>query len=575
MPIISATIAAAFTEITDATANTSTSDLMAAGDSFTGTLATAGDTDSVAITLTAGQAYSFSLDGSGVSPILDTYLRLESITESTIAFDGDSGPGFNSSLTFTATTSGTYYIEADNFNSAYQGGYAMTVSAAADLPVFTHDEIADQLTEGFWDWYWGSTGSFAFNVSPGGSLSVDIDGLTTAGQTLAISALEAWTNVTGINFTFVSSGADISFDDESAGAFAGPDWISGNTIISSSVNISTAWLDTYGTTLDSYSFQTYIHEIGHAMGLGHAGNYNGSATYGVDNHYANDSWQATVMSYFSQTENSSITASYAINVTPMIADILAMQTLYGVATDQRTGDTTYGENSTAGGYYDQLSGLGGAITFTIFDNGGIDTIDFRSDTANQTVDLGPETISSIGGLIGNMSIARDTWIENFRAGSGDDTVTGNSVANRIWGGNGDDIISGLGGDDKLVGNGGEDTLTGGAGNDKLKGKSSADILAGGTGNDILVGGSGGDTFIFNEGDDRDKINDFANGSDTLILDETLWGGGLTVTQMINAYAVIQANDNVMFDFGGGDKIILKDFGLIGTLADLVDDISFA
>ena len=45
-----------------------------------------------------------------------------------------------------------------------------------------------------------------------------------------------------------------------------------NGIISSAhVNVSTQWLTNYGTTHDTYSFQTYIHEIGHVLGLGHAG----------------------------------------------------------------------------------------------------------------------------------------------------------------------------------------------------------------------------------------------------------------------------------------------------------------
>ena len=43
--------------------------------------------------------------------------------------------------------------------------------------------------------------------------------------------------------------------------------------------------------------------IGHAIGLVHAGEYNGSAHFGVDNLYGNDSWQMSIMSYFDQAEN--------------------------------------------------------------------------------------------------------------------------------------------------------------------------------------------------------------------------------------------------------------------------------
>lgn len=212
--------------------------------------------------------------------------------------------------------------------------------SAAPLPVFTNDQIADQLTRET------STGApISFDAGPGDTITVDITGLTNAGKFLATNALEAWENVTGLNFSFVSSGAQITFDDENSGAYASFSWWSNGDLISADVNVSKAWLNSYGTSINSYSFQTYIHEIGHALGLRHGGNYNGSATYGVDNHYQNDSWQATVMSYFSQTENTYINASYAYVITPMVADIIAVQNLYGTPGSIRTGATVYGNNS--------------------------------------------------------------------------------------------------------------------------------------------------------------------------------------------------------------------------------------
>ena len=64
--------------------------------------------------------------------------------------------------------------------------------------------------------------------------------------------------------------------------------------------------------------------------------------------------QATVMSYFDQSENTYINASHAYPVTPMIADIIAIQNLYGMPTDSNAGNTVYGYESNADGYLGAL-----------------------------------------------------------------------------------------------------------------------------------------------------------------------------------------------------------------------------
>jgi len=480
--------------------------------------------------------------------------------------------------------------EAQNIEDVAVSNVATGTTRAAPLPTFTNDQIADFLV---YNWLGGAS----FNTGPTNTITVNITGLTAAGQQLATWALQAWTMVTGITFAQVAGSAGITFYDYLPGASAGPDSLTGSTINAASVDIGTGWIASYGTGIDSYSFTTYMHEIGHALGLDHAGNYDGGATYTTTgppsygyNHYLNDSWQATVMSYFDQAEAG--TGSYNFQLTPMIADILAMQILYGTAGTLRTGDTVYGVGSTAGGYYD--ANLGATASFTLIDDGGVDKIDFSNVTADQRVDLRSEAISDVGGLVGNMIIMRDTIIEQFISGSGNDNITGNDAGNLIDGGGGIDLIKGKGGVDAIYGGGGDDILNGnakgdkiygGAGNDILRGGNGKDkifggdgddTLMGGIGRDRLTGGQGNDTFVFKAGWAVDLITDFEDNIDTLSLDSALWGGGLTIAQVIAAYGTSNVANNanagfhVELDFGTGD--VLKIHGITDVNA-LLDDIT--
>lgn len=143
---------------------------------------------------------------------------------------------------------------------------------------------------------------------------------------------------------------------------------------------------------------------------------------------------------------------------------------------------------------------------------------------------------------------------------------------RLSGHGGKDKLFADAGNDKLFGGAGMDVLAGGAGNDKLSGGGGNDWLDGGTGNDKLKGGGGADQFLFNTTGGHDKIKDFTDNVDTLVLDHTMHGGIATA-----ADALLLAHDtgsNIVFHFGAGDTLILKGAGGAGT-AFLLDDISIA
>ncbi len=375
----------------------------------------------------------------------------------------------------------------------------------------TPDDIAHYLTHD----YFRDSGELRhwFDTSSSNVISVNISGLNSAGQQLARWALDAWETVADVDFRITGGGAMLTFDDSQSGATASYTYYTSGELVSARINIGADWLVGNGTTIDSYSFRTYVHEVGHVLGLGHAGDYDGSADFNRDAVWSNDSWQITAMSYFDQVQNPNVDASRAVSVGLMQADIVAVRELYGAATGSKTmGDTVWGVGSTLDTHLGELFrardagdaaiSAGRPFAITILDDGGTDTIDFSDDRRDQRVDLRAGAISDIYGQTGNLIIDRGTRIENYTAGAGDDTLGGTAAGNRIFGNAGADIISGLDGADRLSGDAGNDILIGHTGADQLFGGTGADELTGAVGDDRLWGGADADVLSGLGGNDK-------------------------------------------------------------------------
>lgn len=288
------------------------------------------------------------------------------------------------------------------------------------------------------------------------------------------------------------------------------------------------------TAVGEYGFQTFIHEIGHALGLNHMGDYNGDGNWSPSSYQ--DSVVLSVMSYFgprNAAPNYSAEVMQADWVgpdgrihspqTPMVNDVLAIQRMYGESTQTRSGDTVYGFNSNAGGatagIYDFNANPYPVLT--LFDSAGFDTLDVSGWSSPSRIDLRAGAFSSTREMTSNIAIAYSAVIEAAVGGAGSDELTGNGAGNRLVGNAGDDQLLGLEGDDVLDGGPGNDVLDGGAGSDTA-------LFAGGfAGYSITVTGNSATLVSQLDGNDRAsgiELFQFADGTRTL----AQLAGGATV-----------------------------------------------
>lgn len=376
-------------------------------------------------------------------------------------------------------------------------------------------------------------------------------------------------------------------------------------------------------TLDSYDpgsigWALLLHELGHALGLKHPHDDGGTGhpTFaGAGIAELDQSW-VTVMSYKDDYNWNQLAWHPA---TPMVADVLALQYLYGRNETTNAGDSLFNLTSTN-------------LYLTVWDASGTDTVSAAQATSGWTIVLpdlqlsslvptkvgfavpgaelslsSPHTFEWLTGDIENATgssyadmIDGSAGANTIYGGAGGDTITGGDGVNMLWGDDGDDQIDGGADFDRINGNQGSDIARGAGGNDWVSGGKDqdvifgddgddivngnigqdtcdggvgADIVRGGQGADLLTGSSGDDWISGDRGDDTisggagaDIFNSFGDAGVDRILDFSRAEGDRVQLAVGTSYVVAQSGADTVINMTGGGQVILVGIAQ-GSLGD--------
>ena len=516
-------------------------------------LETAGDRDYYAIQLTAGQVYTFTYNGGIASEAVNAgesigVLGLYNAAGGTAVGLRVSTAG-ETSITFAAETSGTYYLRAEAYSNftgtaAQTGGYTIDVTArplsemdpleslnwdrANNVPTKMVDGVPTVYV------YFAPPGENFGEKEPDGVTPMATFGWSAAQQTAVMHALQTqYTPITGINYVVTTDVSQATFRMLTTSNLAyGARFYPQDPAYGTQQGIGTFNLRSggFGTDPNSllpggYSYAVILHEFGHAHGVAHPHDTGGGSEImlGVNNlgggNYSLGLFDLnqgvyTVMSYNDGWEThpdglrtySAATRGAGWSESLGAFDIAVLQERYG-RHDHNEGNDVY----TIADVQSEASYL------TIWDTAGNDTIAYNGarnaqiDLLAATLDYSPTgggVLSFARGIWGGYTIANGVVIENATGGSGNDALLGNAANN---------VLTGNAGDDTLLGRDGNDQLLGGAGNDRAQGGDGLDVVNLGGGNDVFVAEIGTTRSALRTGTmSVDIITDFDAAGDDLI-----------------------------------------------------------
>jgi len=160
----------------DFSSSTSTVGRLTVGGSTTGVIETVSDKDWFAVSLTSGITYKFNLE-SLFGGLGDPMLKLYNSSGFLLLSDDDSGLLLDSEINYTASSTGTFYLEAQSSTSPYASGSqtgAYRLSASNLSPTYSVTAVSTSFDE-------GTNANFKVavtNLPAGSTISYQISGVT-------------------------------------------------------------------------------------------------------------------------------------------------------------------------------------------------------------------------------------------------------------------------------------------------------------------------------------------------------------------------------------------------------------